>query len=171
MNITVTMTSESNRPGYQAPEPTADTFSAPGFVHWLSRGGYSHEAGNRFVRTTRGITDVATVEDGPHTDKLPELLAVLAGLRERYPDASSETDGSRIVDALRAAWDVMTSSDPIGVVNRWANQLDDARQAEAGALAALEWIAPRVIPAHETEAGYSRRAQVDRMTVRKWLGK
>lgn len=72
--------------------------------------------------------------------------------------------------ALTVAYRLMAGDD--GVVEELGQVLADARTAELRALAGLQQAAVTLVPAgRDTEAGFGRRGGVDRMTVRKWLGK
>lgn len=59
-----------------------------------------------------------------------------------------------------------------GVVDEQARKLQRARLDQGDALSGLRQAALTLIPSGaDTEAGFARRAGVDRMTVRSWFGK
>ncbi|HTF53685.1 MAG TPA: hypothetical protein VK735_40085 [Pseudonocardia sp.] len=52
-----------------------------------------------------------------------------------------------------------------------ARTLVKVRKDHADVLARLRLLCTALVPAHMSEAEFSRRSGVDRMTVRTWLGK
>lgn len=101
-------------------------------------------------------------------EQLTELLDQANEIEERYPD---EDDQAERDAALTAAYRLM-SGEQGAVIDELAKQLTTARAVEARALAGLGQAARILIPAGEmSEAGFANKAGVDRMTVRKWLGK
>jgi hypothetical protein len=96
-----------------------------------------------------------------------QLVTIADDLAGQYPDPG---DADLRDAALTAAYRV-TAGD-VSVVGELAAQRVAARLAEARALAGLRQAALCLISARaETEAGFAKRAGVDRMAVRGWLGK
>jgi hypothetical protein len=101
-------------------------------------------------------------------DQIDELTRLAEELRERYPDPDDQEERDA---ALSAAHRIMVDM-PDAVVEDLARELFAARMAEAKALAGLRQAAIMMVGwGTETEAGFARRAGVDRMAVRGWLGK
>ena len=99
-------------------------------------------------------------------DQIDDLVTTADDIAARYPD---EDDADEREAALTVAYRVMSGDD--AVVDELAAGLLAARVAEAGALAGLRQAAMTLIPrGEETQAGFARRAGVDRMAVRSWLG-
>ncbi|WP_405924840.1 hypothetical protein [Streptomyces sp. NBC_00035] len=107
-------------------------------------------------------------DHGLDEDQLAELLQQADEIEERYadPDDQPERDA-----ALSAAYRLMT--EPVEeVLADYGKQRSDARAAASAASAALQQAARTVVADGKlSEAGFSRMASVDRMSVRKWLGK
>lgn len=105
------------------------------------------------------------------SDQQNELLAHANELEKQYPDLDDRPERDA---ALSVACELMTKDeDHMGhVVEALGNELAALRQAELNTLAGLKQAALILISAGEfSEAGFARTAGVDRMTVRKWLGK
>lgn len=99
--------------------------------------------------------------------QLAELLAHADEIEERYPDADDQAERDA---ALSTAYRILLVQDE--VIGELAQQRADARAAELQALAGLRQAALMLIPTESrTEAGFAKQVGVDRMTVRKWLGK
>jgi hypothetical protein len=101
-------------------------------------------------------------------DQVEQLRQTSDQIAERYPDPD---DADEREAALIVAHQLMTAGP--SVVDELAGGLLRARVAEARALAGIRQAAVELVtPAGpETEAGFARRAGVDRMAVRGWLGK
>ncbi len=100
-------------------------------------------------------------------EQIGQLIGVSDELADHYPDPD---DADLREAALTAAYRTMVEG--VFLVDELGGQLGDARLAEARALVGLRQAARSLIPHRlETEAGFARRAGVDRMTVRGWLGK
>jgi hypothetical protein len=107
-------------------------------------------------------------DHGLDEDQLAELLAAANEIDERYPD---EDDQAERDAALSAAYRLMTEPAE-DVLADYGKQRSDARAAASAASAALQQAARTVVaPGKLTEAGFARVATVDRMSVRKWVGK
>lgn len=105
---------------------------------------------------------------GLNEGELTELLNQADEIEERYPDADDQAERDA---ALSAAYRLKT--EPIeDVLADYGKQRSDARAAASIASAALQQAA-RTVVADGTlsEAGFSRVAHIDRMSVRKWTGK
>lgn len=101
-------------------------------------------------------------------DQLDKLLAQANEIEERFPDDDDQPERNA---ALTAAYQLLTENAD-EVVADLAAARTDARAAELNALAGLQHIAiTRIANGDATESGFARQAGVDRMTVRKWLGK
>lgn len=101
------------------------------------------------------------------SNQIDELTRTADEIADRYPD---EDDHDEREAALTVAYRLMTGDQ--GVVDELADELTRARQAQVRALAGLRQAATTLIPAgDDTQAGFARRAGVDRMAVRDWLGK
>ncbi len=100
-------------------------------------------------------------------DQVTELLMLANDIEARYPGEDDDIDRQA---ALTAAYRLMVES-PEDVVDELAQKLITARLAEAEALAALRQAAIVLTPKGWTETGFANAAGVDRMAVRKWLGK
>ena len=101
-------------------------------------------------------------------DQIDDLLGTAAEINERFPDADDQAECDA---ALTAAYRVLTE-DAGAVVTDLAAARSNARAAEVAALAGLQQTAVTLIERGDsTESGFARQANVDRMTVRKWLGK
>lgn len=97
-------------------------------------------------------------------DQLDKLLAQADEIEERFPDDDDQPERDA---ALAAAYQLLTEDADTVVAD-----LAAARAAELNALAGLQHIAiTRIASGDATESGFARQAGVDRMTVRKWLGK
>ncbi|WP_162603923.1 hypothetical protein [Streptomyces sp. CS014] len=99
-------------------------------------------------------------------DQIDELLQQADEINDR---CGNDQDEAR--EALTAAYRLL-SEGPDAVTADLAQRRAAARAAEADALAGLQQIAiTRIGRGDATESGFARQAGVDRMTVRKWLGK
>ncbi len=105
-------------------------------------------------------------DHGLTDDQVDEMMRIDAELVERYPDPDDRDEREA---ALIVAHQLMTEAP--NVVEDLAHARLRARTAEAKALAGLRQAAIMLVPEQETEAGFARRANVDRMAVRGWLGK
>ncbi|WP_435595848.1 hypothetical protein [Streptomyces albogriseolus] len=105
-------------------------------------------------------------DHGLNDDQIAELLAKADEIEERC-----DADPDEMREELVAAYRLM--SEPAGdVVKELADRRIAASVEELYALAGLRQAAIVLIGRGDfTEAGYARAASVDRMTVRKWLGK
>lgn len=99
-------------------------------------------------------------------DQVSDLIRIAD---EIAADLAQASEGERRA-ALMAAYQILLGGQ--GVVGGAARDLAQARADESAALAALRQAALMLIPAgDDTEAGFARRAGLDRMTIRNWLGK
>lgn len=104
---------------------------------------------------------------GVTDEQIDELVTASDELADHYP---KDDDADLREAGLTAAYRVMVEG--VSVVDELAAQRIEARVAEARALAGLRQAARSLIPNQiETESGFARRASVDRMAVRGWLGK
>lgn len=107
-------------------------------------------------------------DHGLNEDQLAELLDQAGEIEERYPDVDDQPERDA---ALTAAYRLMTEPTE-DVLADYGRQRTDARAAAAAASAALQHAARTVIaPGGLSEAGFADKALVDRMSVRRWLGK
>jgi hypothetical protein len=101
-------------------------------------------------------------------EQIDELLRTADEIEEQYPD---EDDRDDRLAALTAAYRLMVEA-PEDLVAELAAERTAARIAERKALVALRQVAvTRISNGDATEAGFAQQAGVDRMAVRKWLGK
>lgn len=100
-------------------------------------------------------------------EQVTELLAIAQDIEARYPD---KDDVAEREAALTAAYRLMVE-DSAAVVAELAEKLLRARLAESESLAAIRQAAIVLTPKDWTEQGFANAAGVDRMAVRKWLGK
>lgn len=101
-------------------------------------------------------------------DAIDELLTITQEIDRRYPDIDDRADKDV---ALTTAYQLMTG-DPGAVIDHLSAALLGARAAESAALAGIQQAAHQLISTGQwSENGLALRAGVDRMTVRKWLGK
>lgn len=106
-------------------------------------------------------------DHGLTSEQIAELTRTADDIAERYPDPD-DTDEREA--ALVAAYRIMSGD--AAVVEELAAELTRARLAEARALAGLRQAAMSLVgDGAESESGMARRAGVDRMAVRGWLGK
>lgn len=106
-------------------------------------------------------------DHGLTSEQISDLLATANNIDERYPDPDDEAERQA---ALMVAYQLMLGQSD--VVDEHARKLQRARGDESMALAGLRQAALSLIPdGQETESGFARRAGVDRMAVRTWLGK
>lgn len=105
---------------------------------------------------------------GLNEDELVELLADANEIEDRYPDIDDQPERDA---ALAAAYRLKT--EPVeDVLADYGKQRTDARAAASAASAALQQAARTVVVDGKlSEAGFARVSHVDRMAVRKWLGK
>lgn len=105
-------------------------------------------------------------DHGLAEDQIAELLAKADEIEERC-DADPDEMSEEFVAAYR-----LMREEPDAIVAELAQRRLEAVVAEANALAGLRQAAIVLIGRGDaTEAGFARQAGVDRMTVRKWLGK
>lgn len=99
-------------------------------------------------------------------DQIDDLLTQADEISERCGG-----DQDEVREALTTAYRLMVESSD-DVITGLAQRRADARAAELDALAGLQQAAITLINRGDaTESGFARQAGVDRMTVRKWLGK
>jgi hypothetical protein len=104
---------------------------------------------------------------GLDDEQIAELTRTAEQIADRYPDPDDADDREA---ALTVAYRIMSGDE--SVVDELAKQLAAARTAQARSLAGLRQAAVTLIPdGDQTEAGFARRAGLDRMAVRGWLGK
>jgi hypothetical protein len=101
-------------------------------------------------------------------DELTGLLDEANEIEVRYPDTDDQAERDA---ALTVAYRLKT--EPVeDVLADYGKQRSDARAAASAASAGLQQAARAVVAEGKlSEAGFSRVAQVDRMSVRKWLDK
>lgn len=105
-------------------------------------------------------------DHGLNEDEIAELLAKADEIEERC-DADPDEMSEELVTAYR-----LLREDSGAVVQELADRRLAASVAEINALAGLRQAAIVLIGRGEfTESGFARAAGVDRMTVRKWIGK
>ncbi|WP_331764767.1 hypothetical protein [Streptomyces sp. NBC_01238] len=105
-------------------------------------------------------------DHGLTDDQIDELLVQADEIDTR---CGGDPDEAR--EALTAAYRLMREDTDI-VVAELAQSLTAARAAELDALAGLRQAAITLIGSGDaTESGFAKQAGIDRMTVRKWLGK
>ncbi|RCH70421.1 hypothetical protein DT019_02745 [Streptomyces sp. SDr-06] len=101
-------------------------------------------------------------------NQIAELHRAADDIAQQYPDADDRDDREA---ALTAAYRLMTEA-PEDLVAELGRERIDARLAERKAFIGLRQIAvTRINNGDATEAGFAKQAGIDRMTVRKWLGK
>lgn len=99
--------------------------------------------------------------------QLDELLRTASEIGERYPNPDDQLERDA---ALSTAYQLMATDQD--VVEGLAREREAAKNAELQALAGLRQAALALIPHGDaTEAGFARKAGIDRMTIRRWLGK
>lgn len=102
-------------------------------------------------------------------EQVNELLDIANQIDTRYPGADEQPERDA---ALATAYQLMSDQEPGYVLSGLAGDLLDARQGEANALAAIRQAAYQLVPTgRQSEAAFARSVGVDRMAVRKWLGK
>ncbi|EFE65812.1 predicted protein [Streptomyces viridosporus ATCC 14672] len=107
-------------------------------------------------------------DHGLSDDQIDELLRTANEIEEQYPGEDDRDDREA---ALTAAYRLMVEA-PEDLIAELANQRAAARIAERKALVALRQIGvTRINNGDATEAGFAQQAGIDRMSVRKWLGK
>lgn len=107
-------------------------------------------------------------DHGLTEDQIDDLLAAADEIEKRYPDRDDQDEREA---ALTAAYQLLTEA-PEDLIAELAAARVAARTAEIKALAGLRQVAlTRISNGDDTEAGFARRAGLDRMAVRKWLGK
>ncbi|MFD8633728.1 hypothetical protein [Streptomyces sp. NPDC059533] len=100
--------------------------------------------------------------------EIADLMEAAEQIEECYPDPDDQDEAQA---ALTTAYRLMVE-EPEAVIAELNAARTRARVAEIAALASLRQAARQLIPAGDrTEAGFAREAGVDRMVVRKWLGK
>ena len=105
-------------------------------------------------------------DHGLNEEQITELLAKADEIEERC-DADPDEMSEELVTAYR-----LMNETPGAVVKELADRRLAASVAEVNALAGLRQAAIVLIGRGDfTESGFARAANVDRMTVRKWLGK
>ncbi len=111
-------------------------------------------------------------DHGLTDDQVTELTRIADEIAARFPDPDDQPERDA---ALGAAVQLMGDTEPDLVVDSLRTDLTAARMAKRAATAAIQQAALMVIRNRrgaevDTEAGFARRAGVDRMTVRDWLG-
>jgi hypothetical protein len=125
-------------------------------------------------------------DHGLTADQVEELRRISEDIYARYCTPEADVDDPEMVEAdlaqatedereaaLTTAYRLLTGDED--VVDEQAGELADARRADARAKAALQQAALMTVEpgtrGERSEAAFGRRVGVDRMTVRKWLGK
>lgn len=107
-------------------------------------------------------------DHGLDDDQIAELLRTAGDIEEQYPDEDDRDDRDA---TLTAAYRLMVEA-PEDLIAELASERVNARAAERKALVALRQIGvTRINNGDATEAGFAQQAGVDRMAVRRWLGK
>ncbi|MFF5609237.1 hypothetical protein ACFY65_23100 [Streptomyces cellulosae] len=107
-------------------------------------------------------------DHGLTNEQVDELLRTAGEIEEQYPDEDDREDSEA---ALVAAYRLMIEA-PEDLITELAAARTAARAAERKALVALRQIAvTRISNGDATEAGFAQQAGVDRMAIRRWLGK
>ncbi|KAB2384768.1 hypothetical protein [Actinomadura montaniterrae] len=106
-------------------------------------------------------------DHGLTDEQIDDLMREADEIAERYPDEGDQEERDA---ALTTAYRLMTG-EVEEIVEELGRERLAARIAEAKALAGLRQAATMLIPTAESESGFARRANVDRMAVRGWLGK
>jgi hypothetical protein len=105
-------------------------------------------------------------DHGLDEEQIGELLRHACEIAKRYPDPDDEDEAR---EALTTAYRLILGER--NVVEQLAAERTAAKAAEVRALAGLRQAALMETQNGETESGFARRANVDRMSVRKWLDK
>lgn len=106
-------------------------------------------------------------DHGLTDEQVDELTATAEDIADRYPDHDDQEERDA---ALTAAYRIL-AGDTDDLVDDLARDLSAARVAESKALAGLRQAAVMLVGSKvESQAGFARRAGVDRMAVRDWLG-
>lgn len=106
-------------------------------------------------------------DHGLNGEQITDLVRTADDIATRYPDPDNRDEREA---ALTVAYRLM--ADDTAVLDELAAARSAAKMAEVLALAGLRQAAIDLIPTgRETEAGFARRAGVDRMAVRRWIGK
>lgn len=105
-------------------------------------------------------------DHGLNDEQVRDLLWRADEIEARYPDPDDQDERTA---ALTVAHRLISGEQ--GVVEELAKSRAEAKAAEISALAGLREAALIRIGTTDTEAGFARAANVDRMAVRKWLGK
>lgn len=106
-------------------------------------------------------------DHGLTDQQIDELTATAHDIADRYPEPDDRDEREA---ALTAAYRLMTGDTML--VDELGAELAAARAVEVRALAGLRQAAVTLVPARdESEANFARRAGIDRMAVRGWLGK
>lgn len=125
-------------------------------------------------------------DHGLTDDQVEELRQIADDIYARYCTPDEDADDPEVVEAdlaqaseaerqvaLQTAYRLLRGDEK--VVAELARELAIARQEEARAKAGLQQAALMMIEpgtrGERSEAAFSRRVGVDRMTMRKWLGK
>jgi hypothetical protein len=107
-------------------------------------------------------------DHGLTEDQIDELLHTADEIEEQYPGEDDRDDREA---ALTAAYRLMTEV-PENLIAELAAERTAARIAERKALVALRRVGvTRIGNGDATEAGFAQQAGIDRMAVRRWLGK
>lgn len=107
-------------------------------------------------------------------EQVDDLTAIADDIEDRYPsDDPDDLSGADVRDereaALTAAYRILSGDR--AVIDELARERATARTDEIKALAGLRQAALMVVDHGMTESGFTDRAGLNRMSVRKWLGK
>jgi hypothetical protein len=106
-------------------------------------------------------------DHGLTDEQIDELLSQVDGIEDRC-----DGDEDEMREELVTAYRLMVEESADVIIEELSDKRIAAVAAEMNALAGLRQAAITLIGrGDETEAGFARKARVDRMTVRKWLGK
>ncbi|MFF8659450.1 hypothetical protein [Streptomyces huasconensis] len=107
-------------------------------------------------------------DHGLTEEQIDELLRTADEIEEQYPDDDGRDDREA---ALLGAYRLKVEA-PEDLIAELRQERVAARAAERKALVALRQIGvTRINNGDATEAGFAQQAGLDRMAVRKWLGK
>jgi hypothetical protein len=102
--------------------------------------------------------------------QITELVTIANEINDRYPAPDDQPERDAALQT--ALWLLDGDMEPGPVVDKLADDLLKARQAQSAALAGLQQAAHTLVATGQwSENGFAADAGIDRMTVRKWLGK
>ena len=102
---------------------------------------------------------------GLDDDQIDQLVNICDTIAARYPDADDQPERDA---ALTAAYRILAGED---ILDELGKEHADAVAADARALAGLQQAAHMLIGQTISENAFRERGRLNRMSVRKWLGK